>query len=65
MTFLKGWRTRLLAIAVALLGMLELFTPHVWSTLLPKPWQGLSTIAIAVAIYWLRQVTTTAAGKKV
>jgi hypothetical protein len=63
MTFLKGWRTRLLALAVSLLGMLELFAPNVWATLLPKEWQGWSLIAVAVAIYWLRQVTNTAAGK--
>jgi hypothetical protein len=64
MTLLKGWRTRLLAVAVAILGMLELFAPTMWSTLLPKEWQGWSTIGIAVAIYWLRQITTTPAGQK-
>ena len=63
MNILKGWRTRLLAVGVSVLGMLELFAPNVWATLLPKQWQGWSLIAIAVAIYWLRQITTTAAGK--
>ena len=64
MTILKGWRTRLLAIGVSVLGMLDLLAPNVWASLLPKQWQGWSLIAIAVAIYWLRQITDTAPGKK-
>ena len=63
MKILKGLRTRLLALCVSVLGMLDLFAPNVWAGLLRKQWQGWSLIAVAVAIYWLRQITTTAAGR--
>jgi hypothetical protein len=60
---IKGWRTRALAALVVVIGALELYAPGMWAALLPKEYQGIATIGIGVAIYILRQITTTPPGK--
>jgi hypothetical protein len=59
----RGWRTRLVAVGVAVLGTLELYDPEMWASILPAEYQGLTAIAIGVAMYWLRQITTTPPGR--
>lgn len=65
MSKLKGWRTRLFSALVALYGAIELVDPHLIADALGLGTQGraIVIIAIAVGVYALRQITTTAPGK--
>lgn len=58
-----GWKTRLLAFCVALLGVVEAVDPTLITSALGLNERGNSIllIAIAVAIFILRQITTTPA----
>lgn len=63
MKAVKGWRTRALSMLVIALGAMELYAPEVWASLLPDEYRPAVTIAIGVAIYILRQVTSTPPGR--
>lgn len=65
MAILKGWRTRILSALVMVLGMLEMFSPDILSTALGLGQRGHAVLFIffSVAIFWLRQVTTTQPGR--
>ncbi len=56
----KGNRTRIVAAIVAVLGIVQQYAPQV----VPPEYQGLVLMVIAIAMVLLRQVTTTAPGKK-
>lgn len=64
--WLQGQRTRLLAFAVFALGLMELFSPNLLSDAFGLSQQGRAsaTVAIGMAIFILRQITTTSPGKK-
>ena len=57
---LKGWRTRILSLVVGTLGILEVSD----LSFLPAQQEGWVTIGVAVAIFWLRQITTTPPGQR-
>lgn len=65
MNLLKGWRTRLFSALVAIYGAIELIDPHLIADALGVGTQGraIIIIAIAVCVYALRQITTTAPGQ--
>lgn len=60
---LEGWKTRLLAFCVALLGIVEALDPALITTALGIGQRGnaILLICIAVAIFVLRQITSTPA----
>lgn len=60
---LKGWRTRIYAGAIFLLGLLEVIDPHLLGAVLGERAHAVSLIAISVGIYVLRQITTTPPGR--
>lgn len=57
---LKGWKTRILSGVIGTLGILELAD----LSFIPDKYEGMVTVAIAILVFWLRQVTTTPPGKK-
>ena len=59
---MKGWKTLIFAIAVAIGGVLQTFD---WATVIPqdKTWSGIAMVAVGAAIAALRAVTTTPIGK--
>lgn len=65
MAILKGWRTRILSALVMVLGMLEMFSPDILSTALGLGQRGHAVLFIvfSLTLFWLRQVTTTPAGR--
>lgn len=64
MNFLKGHRTRLFAIGVGVLGIVEMYDDDIVRHLVPEQYQGLMLMVIGVGIFVLRQITTTAPGEK-
>ena len=60
---LEGWKTRLLALSVALLGIAEALDPSLITAALGLGQRGnaILLISIAVAIFILRQITTSPA----
>lgn len=60
---LEGWKTRLLAFSVALLGIVEALDPSLITAALGLGARGnaILLITIAVAIFILRQLTTSPA----
>ena len=59
---LKGWRTVLFALLVATVGVLEATD---WASIVPDgPAKGWILLAIALAIAWLRVITTTPIGRR-
>ena len=59
---LKGWRTVLFALLVATVGVLEATD---WASIVPDgPAKGWILLAIALAIAWLRIITTTPIGRR-
>ena len=59
---LKGWRTVLFALLVATVGVLEAAD---WASIVPDgPAKGWILLAIALAIAWLRVITTTPIGRR-
>ena len=58
---LKGWRTLAFSLALATIGVLEATD---WAALVPDgPGKGYWLLAIALAIAWLRAITTTPIGR--
>ena len=58
---MKGWRTIVFSLVVAFLGVAEVTD---WAELVPDgPAKGWVLLGIAVAIAWLRVITTTPLGK--
>ena len=59
---LKGWRTVLFALLLATIGVLEATD---WASIVPDgPAKGWILLAIALAIAWLRVITTTPVGRR-
>lgn len=60
---LEGWKTRLLALCVAFLGIVEAVDPTLITSAFGLDQRGNAVllIAIAVAIFILRQITSTPA----
>jgi hypothetical protein len=58
---MKGWRTLLLNLCIALLGVLEVTD---WASILGNDKAGLVLTAVAVANIVLRSLTTTAIGSR-
>lgn len=56
---MKGWRTRILSGVIGTLGILEASD----LSFIPDQYEGYITIGIAIAVFWLRQITTTAPGR--
>jgi len=52
---LAGWRVKLVAAAVFLLGLLQLYSPAELAALAPANWQSYVPIAVAAVIYGLEQ----------
>ncbi|AVX04253.1 hypothetical protein MXMO3_01727 [Maritalea myrionectae] len=64
MTFLKGWRTRLVSLAGVTLAFLELIDPGLLGNALGPDWKNWVIFAYPVIYGLLREVTNTPAGKK-
>lgn len=64
MTFLKGWRTRLVTLAGITLFVLDLIDPHLLGNALGPNWKDWVIFAYPVIYGLLREVTNTPAGKK-
>ncbi len=62
-SWLKGWRTRIYAGAIFLLGLIEAVDPHLLGAVLGERAHAVSLIAISIGIYVLRQITTTPPGR--
>lgn len=56
---MKGWRTRLLSGVIGTLGILEVSD----LSFIPDQYEGHVTVCIALSVFWLRQITTTAPGR--
>ena len=56
---LKGNKTRIVAISIGLLGIVQEFGPQI----IPPEYLGSSLTIIATIMYMLRQATTTPIGK--
>jgi len=63
MNILKGWRTRALSLILLLLGAVEALDPNMVASVLPTEYRGWAFIVIALAVFALRQITTTAPGQ--
>ncbi len=59
----KGWRTRALSAAVTALALLEYLDPAIIADAIGAENRGMVLLIIAVAIFVLRQLTTTPAGR--
>jgi len=59
---MKGWKTLIFALLVAVAGVLQTFD---WASVVPqdKTWSGAMMMAIGVAIAALRAVTSTPVGR--
>lgn len=60
----KGWRTRALSFAVAALAMLEYLDPNLIAAVTGHENRPLVLLIISVAIFALRQITTTPPGQR-
>ena len=60
----KGHRTRILAGFVGILGIVDLAYADVINDLVPETYKSLVLMGIAIAIFVLRQLTTTPPGVK-
>ena len=58
---MKGWRTLIFALVIAVIGVLEQFD---WATVIPEEFHGWSLALVGIVVAWLRKVTTTAIGHK-
>lgn len=63
-SFLKGWRTRIFALAVGLLGLLETIDPYMISSIVGYRWQGLVILGIGLLTYVLREFTDSPPGSE-
>lgn len=61
---MKGWRTFLLGFLTFAVGVLELYSPNIWATLVLPKYQPYVIIGVGLAIFVLRYFTTTPPGKK-
>lgn len=57
---LKGWKTLLLAVAVAVIGAIDAFN---WADIIPDNIEGFILPLIAIVFGYLRTLTNTAIGK--
>ena len=59
---MKGWRTLIFAIIVAVVGVLQAFD---WASVIPQDqtWSGMAMIALAGIMALLRTITNTTIGK--
>jgi hypothetical protein len=57
---LKGWKTILVAIAIAVVGVLQSAD---WATVVPERWVGPTMLAIGLLVALLRTLTDTPVGK--
>ncbi|WP_299663819.1 hypothetical protein [uncultured Ruegeria sp.] len=61
---LKGNRTRLFALLLILVGILETYGSEVVGTFVPPEYQGLAITVIGIIVLILRQITTSAPGRQ-
>jgi hypothetical protein len=59
----KGHRTRILALLVTFVGVVELYEGDTIRQMVPEQYQGATFIVVGILIAVLRQMTTTAPGK--
>ncbi len=64
LSILNGWKTRIFSGFIALLGLVTTLDPTLLRSVIPTEKQGYVFIGIAVAVWLLRQFTTTPAGEK-
>ena len=57
---LKGWKTILVAIAIAVVGVLQSAD---WATVVPERWVGPTMLGIGLLVALLRTLTDTPVGK--
>lgn len=57
---LKGWRTLLVAIIVAVIGAVEVFD---WAQIIPEQYVGVAMVVIGFVMGILRKLTNTALGE--
>lgn len=55
---MQGWRTRLFAVVLGALGIVEQFYPDLVRQMIPPEYNGLAMMLIALAVYILREITT-------
>ncbi len=60
LNWLKGYRTQLFGLMIAILGLLEQYAREVF----PEEWQGFILLAVGIAIIILREITNTAPRRK-
>lgn len=58
---MKGWRTIIFNLLVAIFGALEAFR---WIDIVPAEWVPIVIAAVGLINVWLRKVTNTPVGKK-
>lgn len=56
---MKGYRTLLFAVLLAIAGALEQFD---WVQVIPEQWSGIALAVIGVIVAWLRKITTSPLG---
>lgn len=57
---MKGWKTLLFAIILAIAGVLEQFD---WVQIVPDGFGGIAMAVVGFIVAWLRSVTSTPLGK--
>ena len=57
---MKGYKTLLFAIVLAIAGALEQFD---WLQIVPEQWNGLVLVVVGLVVGWLRKITTTPLGE--
>ncbi len=57
---MKGYKTLLFAIVLAIAGALEQFD---WLQIVPEQWNGLVLVVVGLIVGWLRKLTTTPLGE--
>jgi hypothetical protein len=62
--FLRGWRTRIFAAAVFLLGIVDTIDPYMISSLFGYKYQGLVIMALGMMTWGLREITSTPPGSE-
>lgn len=57
---MKGWRTLIFGIIVAVLGAVEAFD---WASVVPQEFTGIVLLVVGMIITWLRKITDTSLGQ--
>jgi hypothetical protein len=57
---MKGYKTLLFAVILAIAGALEQFD---WLQIVPEQWNGLVLVIVGLIVGWLRKLTTTPIGE--